>query len=82
MADVIKLHVVSPERTLVEAEVSSVTLPGTLCPFQVLKDHAPLISALDKGDIVYVSEGKESRLPIVSGFVEVRDNQVEACVEV
>ena len=80
--DVIKLHIVSPEGTLVETTVSAVTLPGTVGPFEVLKNHAPLISSLDKGDIVYVSEGVEHRLPIADGFVEVRDNKVEACVEV
>ena len=80
--DVIKLHIVSPERTLVEQAVSSVTLPGTIGPFEVLKDHGAIISSLTKGDIVYVSGGKESRLPIVEGFVEVHNNQVSVCVEV
>ena len=80
--DVIHLHIVSPEGTLVEQAVSAVTLPGTLGPFEVLKNHAALISSLEKGDIVYVSEGAEQRLPIASGFVEVRDNKVVACVEV
>ena len=82
MTNAIALHIVSPEGTLVETEVSAVTLPGSLAPFEVLKDHAPLISSLDQGDIVYVNENGEQRLPIVSGFVEVRDNQVEVCVEV
>ena len=82
MTDVIKLHIVSPEGTLVEQAVSAVTLPGTVGPFEVLKNHAPLISSLEKGDIVYVSEVSERRLPIASGFVEVRDNQVDVCVEV
>lgn len=82
MADVIQLHIVSPEATLVETVVSKVTLPGTLGPFEVLKDHAALISSLEKGEIVYVAGGKEQRLKVVSGFVEVRQNQVEACVEV
>ena len=82
MADVIQLHIVSPEATLVETVVSKVTLPGTLGPFEVLKDHAALISSLEKGEIVYVAEGKEQRLKVVSGFVEVHHNQVEACVEV
>ena len=81
MTDVIRLHIVSPEGTVVEQAVSAVTLPGTVGPFEVLKDHAPLISSLEKGDIVYVSEGREQRLPIASGFVEVRDNQVDVCVE-
>ena len=80
--DVIHLHIVSPEGTLVEQAVSAVTLPGTLGPFEVLKNHAALISSLEKGEIVYVSEGAEQRLPIASGFVEVRDNQVDVCVEV
>ena len=80
--DVIHLHIVSPEGTLVETTVSAVTLPGTLGPFEVLRNHAALISSLEKGEIVYVSEGAEQRLPIASGFVEVHDNQVDVCVEV
>ena len=80
--DVIQLHIVSPEGTLVEQAVSAVTLPGTIGPFEVLKDHAALISSLTKGDIVYVTDGRENRVPIAEGFVEVRDDQVVACVEV
>ena len=80
--DVISLHIVSPEGTLADVKVSAVTLPGTLGPFEVLKDHAALISSLEKGEIVYVSEGTEQRLAISSGFVEVLDNHVDACVEV
>ena len=82
MKGLILLHIVSPERTLVEQAVSSVTLPGTIGPFMVLRNHAPIISSLEKGEIVYVSEGRESRLPISGGFAEVRDNQVDVCVEV
>ena len=82
MMDAIQLHIVSPEGTLVEQAVSSVTLPGTIGPFMVLKNHAPIISSLVKGDIVFVSDGRESRIPINEGFAEVRDNQVDVCVEV
>ena len=80
--DIISLHIVSPEGTLVDKTVSAVTLPGTVCPFEVLKNHGALISSLTKGDIVYVSEGQETRLSISEGFVEVRDNKVDVCVEV
>ena len=80
--DSIALHIVSPEGTLVEQAVSAVTLPGTLCPFEVLKNHAAIISSLTKGDIIYVTDGKEYRLSITEGFVEVRDNKVDVCVEV
>ncbi|MBP3202648.1 MAG: hypothetical protein J6M31_03470 [Bacteroidales bacterium] len=78
----IQLHILSPEGTLVQAEVSLVTLPGMLSPFTVLPGHAALLSALVAGDIRYVADGKEERLPIKEGFVEVRDNVVSACVEV
>ena len=78
----IALHILSPEGTLVEADVSLVTLPGMLAPFTVLKDHAALVTALVAGDIRYVEGGEEKFLPIREGFVEVRDNQVNVCVEV
>ena len=80
--DIISLHIVSPEGTLVDKTVSAVTLPGTLCTFEVLKDHAPIISSLSKGDIVYVTGDKENRISISEGFVEVCDNKVDVCVEV
>ncbi len=78
----IALHILSPEGTLVKADVSLVTLPGIVSPFTVLPGHAALVTALVAGDIRYVEDGAEKRLPIREGFVEVRDNQVKVCVEV
>ncbi len=77
----IALHILSPEGTLVQADVTLVTLPGVEGPFTVLKDHAALITALEKGNIRYVEGGEEKFLPIQEGFVEVRDNVVKVCVE-
>ena len=77
----IALHIITPEGTVVEKAVSAVTLPGIQGPFMVLKDHAALITALEKGDIVYRADEKEERLSIAEGFVEVRDNKVICCVE-
>ena len=78
----IALHILSPEGTLVKADVSLVTLPGIVSPFTVLPGHAALVTALVAGNIRYVEDGAEKRLPIREGFVEVRDNQVKVCVEV
>lgn len=76
------LDVISPERAIVHESVGSVELPGSFGRFVVLKDHAPLISSLQGGDIVYrLGEDKEGRVTVASGFVEVRDNHVVACVE-
>ena len=77
----LSLHILSPEGTLVRRQVSLVTLPGALAPFTVLPGHAALVSALEAGNIRYVAEGKEERLPISGGFVEVKDNLVKVCVE-
>jgi F-type H+-transporting ATPase subunit epsilon len=78
----IALHILSPEGTLVKAEVDSVSLPGSVSPFTVLKDHGAMVSALVAGNIVYRLEGREERLAIREGFVEIRDNVVSVCVEV
>lgn len=79
--DAISLHILSPEGTLVKKAVSLVTLPGIAGSFTVLKDHAPLLTALDAGQIRYVSDGKEEFQPIREGFVEVGGNEVKVCVE-
>lgn len=75
------LDVISPERTLVHATVEAVELPGTKGRFEVLLDHAPLISSLEKGVIAYRNGEGTDKVAISSGFVEVNDNHVVACVE-
>jgi len=75
------LDVISPERTLVHAAVEAVELPGTKGRFEVLLDHAPLISSLEKGVIAYRDGEGTDKVAISSGFVEVNDNHVVACVE-
>lgn len=77
----IALKVLSPEAVLVSQDVDTVFLPGTQSRFQVLNDHAPLISSLDEGTIVWRVGDKESSVAIRSGFVQVQDNTVIACVE-
>lgn len=75
------LDVISPECTLVHASVDSVELPGSKGRFEVLRDHAALISSLEKGQVTYRVGEKTESLGISSGFVEVNDNHVVACVE-
>ena len=77
----IRLKIISPVKVLLDEMVDEVTLPGTLGPFVVLRNHAPIISSLEKGEISYMCEGVRSSCPISSGFVEVKDNVVCACVE-
>jgi len=81
-SDCIFLRIMTPEKTLVEKAVSKVSLPGSRSAFMVLRNHAPLITSLEKGDVKYDSEGVEGSVAIASGFVEVKDNTVTVCAEV
>ena len=73
-----KLSIVSPEETLYEGEVKSVKMQGIDGKFQVLNDHAPLISALSKGDIVIEEiSGEKKSFAINSGLVELAKNEID-----
>ena len=79
--DCILLTIHSPERTILEKMVCKVSLPGSKGRFMVLKDHAPLISSLEEGRIVFMSNGVEENVDILSGFVEIAFNKVTVCAE-
>lgn len=78
----IYLNVSSPESQLLGQMVNSVSLPGIGGRFCILHDHAPLISALEEGDIEYIAGDVKKTLHVRSGFVEVSDNTVSVCVEI
>lgn len=85
------LEIVSPEATLFAGEVTSVTVPGINGEFQMLKDHAPVVSLLQEGKVRFEGNvtlekeyaGKFSKddkghtvLAITSGTIELKDNKV------
>lgn len=76
-----KLTIVSPEKTIFSGTVSSVLLPGAKGNFEVLEDHAPLISSLEEGTIRVKSDDKDIYFDVKSGFVELALNVVTVCVE-
>ena len=77
----LKLRIVSPERIVFVGDVDSVTMPGTTGEFQVLPNHAPLISSLEAGNVVYDCAEGRKELTITGGFAEVQNNNVSLCVE-
>ena len=79
--DHIHLIIYSPERTILDKMVCKVSLPGTMGRFMVMKDHAPLISSLEEGRIVFMSGGVEENVDVRSGFVEIAFNKVTVCAE-
>ena len=78
----IALTILTPEATILEKNVSKVSLPGTKGRFMILKDHAPIISSLDEGYIVIESEDGEEKIYVRSGFIEAANNKVMICAEV
>ena len=79
----LKLKIVSPERIEFDGEVESVLVPGSQGQFEILNDHAPIISTLEKGVVEYgLPKGQKVQLDILGGFVEVQQNVVSLCVEV
>lgn len=78
----LRLKIISPEKRIFDGEVNRVTVPGTLGEFEILVNHAPIISSLESGKVSYeIATGELKQLEIESGFVEVQKNVVSLCVE-
>lgn len=82
MAEKMFLTIMTPEKVVLEKEVSKVSLPGTKGRFMVLWNHAPIISSLERGTVVFTSDGADEKVEIESGFVEVAFNRITVCAEI
>jgi F-type H+-transporting ATPase subunit epsilon len=68
------LEILTPEK-------NGINLPGTSGGFELLNNHAPIISALDKGTIKINAKEGVKTFTINSGFVECLNNKVTVLVE-
>jgi len=75
------LEIISPEKIIYKGEVDSVTLPGAVGLFTILNHHAPIISVLKNGVVIYKVGEDEQKIEINSGFVEAKQNMVSVCIE-
>ena len=89
------LEIITPEQTLFKGEVDSVHLPGSVGDFQVLNNHAPIVSSLKKGEVKIIGQlnfdssvkdqfeisDNETILKIESGTVEMSNNQLILLVD-
>lgn len=76
-----KLQIISPERIIFSGEVELITLPGTFGSFSIKSHHAPIISSLERGKIIYRTNGNDVAFDINSGFVEMNNNSITVCIE-
>ena len=76
------LEIVTPDKELYSGEASLVQLPGIDGLFEILNNHAPLISALKKGQVKVVDGQNETKFfEVHGGVVEVLDNKVLVLAE-
>ncbi|MDO5442184.1 MAG: ATP synthase F1 subunit epsilon [Bacteroidia bacterium] len=77
-----KLTILSPEKELLNCEVTAVELPGAKGRFMVLSGHAPLMTLLQSGTVKYDRTGADSRqeITITGGFAQVMNDVITVCV--
>jgi len=72
-----KIEIITPDKKVFDGEIKSVRVPGKKGSFQVLKDHAPIISTLENGSVRMIDqEDKEIIYEISGGVIEVRANKI------
>ncbi|MCS7176980.1 MAG: ATP synthase F1 subunit epsilon [Candidatus Kapabacteria bacterium] len=76
------VDIITPRGTVFQGKAVAVTLPGTVAPFQVLYQHAPILSTLEPGVLkILLPDLTPVYYAIGSGFVEVLHNHVAVLVE-
>jgi len=76
-----ELVVLTPEKEYFKGEIISLTVPGISGEFEVLKDHAPLVSALTSGEVkIKKKDGEMLKFIVNQGFLEVINNDLALLV--
>jgi F-type H+-transporting ATPase subunit epsilon len=76
------LEIITPDKKVFEGEVKLIQLPGSKGGFEMLKNHAPIISTLEKGTIkIEDMNNKEQLFEINGGVVENKANKIIVLVE-
>lgn len=76
------ISVLSPDKEFFKGEIDSVKVPGISGEFEVLRNHAPIVSALDAGSVsIRKKDGDILVFKIKRGFIEVLSNEVSLLVQ-
>lgn len=71
-----QLDILTPDKTLYSGEADEITVPGSKGQFQILNNHAALVSSLDKGKVKVKSGNTEQVFEITGGVIEVLKNKI------
>jgi len=76
------LEIITPEKVIYDEPVKLIQVPGESGTFVILKDHAPIIAALGKGEIrVIGNNGVENIFKCDGGVIECQDNEVNILID-
>ncbi len=77
-----QISVLTPDKEIFEGNITSVKVPGVSGQFEVLNNHAPIVSALGEGKVRLIKEnGEKMTFEIEKGFIEVLKNRIALLVQ-
>ena len=72
-----QLDILTPDKALFSGQITSIILPGSTGQFEILNNHAAIVSSLDKGTIkVKTADGRAELFEVNGGVVEAMDNKI------
>jgi len=76
------IAILSPDKEIFSGEITSVKVPGIGGQFEILSNHAPIVSSLGVGKVrVIKKDGEKVIFDIEKGFIEVLNNEVSLIVQ-
>lgn len=76
------ISILTPDKEIFAGDIKSVKVPGVSGQLQILNNHAPLISSLQRGEVTVVkTDGAPIKFTIEKGFLEVLRNEVSLLVQ-
>ena len=75
------LEIVTPDSKVFDGEIVSITLPGIEGSFQILNNHAPVVSALGNGKLVVETQSETLDFNLDGGVIEMNNNKVIVLAE-
>ena len=76
------LEIIAPDKKLYSGEVDLVQVPGSKGSFEILRNHAPIISTLEEGRIKIVdTRGGTTFFEVNGGVIEVKNNKIIVLAE-
>ena len=76
-----QVQILTPNGSLFEGVVTGVQMPGVMGSFEVKANHAPIVSSLEKGNVLVRKEDGNLSYVISGGFVEVAKNKLTLLAE-